>query len=130
MMPQARLQPSAPTTIVFTSARPDVTTLKVEVLVSTIIKPNRISDTRSIGSSRRANGFAIFCVIGQVTIPPSLLSQKGPGHWPMGQRRCEAALGFTDFRRFGPRTNRRRIEPVVCLGRKLRRGFAMSARVY
>ena len=53
MMPHARLQPSAPTSIVRTSSRPASATLSEPVKVSTMIRPNSTSDTRSIGSSTR-----------------------------------------------------------------------------
>ena len=51
MMPQARLHPSAPTSITRTSSRPAWATLSEPVKVSTMISPNSTSDARSIGSS-------------------------------------------------------------------------------
>jgi hypothetical protein len=53
MMPQARLQPSAPMSIARRSPRPAAAMLSEPVKVSTIISPNSTSDTRSIGSNRR-----------------------------------------------------------------------------
>src|SRR6187431_2947732 len=53
MTPHARLQPSAPTTIVRTSSRPALATLSEPVKVTTMISPNRTSATRSCGSSTR-----------------------------------------------------------------------------
>ena len=52
MMPQARLQPSAPISIARTSSRPASAMLREPVKVSTMISPNSTSDTRSIGSNR------------------------------------------------------------------------------
>src|SRR5688572_17575679 len=66
MMPQARLQPSAPRIMVLTSARPAVITLSVPVLVNTMIRPNRISETRSIGSSQRTEALPRLSVIALV----------------------------------------------------------------
>ena len=63
-MPQARLQPSAPKIMVLTSARPPVTTLSVPVMVSTMISPNKISEIRSIGSTRRLRRFlCVFAIL-------------------------------------------------------------------
>src|SRR6185436_11043444 len=53
MTPQARLHPSAPTSISRTSARPAVATLSEPVKVSTMIRPKSTSVTRSMGSSTR-----------------------------------------------------------------------------
>src|ERR1041384_1997452 len=53
MIPQARLQPRAPTSISRTSAWPAVATLSDPVKVRTMIRPNRTSVTRSTGSSTR-----------------------------------------------------------------------------
>ena len=53
MMPHARLQPMAPISIARTSARPASAALREPVNVRTMIKANRTSDTRSIGSSTR-----------------------------------------------------------------------------
>jgi hypothetical protein len=53
MIPQIRLQPSAPTSISLTSAAPDSATLSDRVNVRTMISPKRISETRSIGSKTR-----------------------------------------------------------------------------
>ena len=50
-MPQARLQPSAPISIVRTSSRPASATLSEPVKVSTMIGPKNTSETRSIGST-------------------------------------------------------------------------------
>src|SRR6187431_1341594 len=57
MMPQARLHPSAPMIMVLTSARPAVSTLRVPVLVRTMMSPNKTSEIRSTGSSNRLAGF-------------------------------------------------------------------------
>src|SRR3954451_5032746 len=54
MIPQARLQPMALTSISRTSARPASATLREHVIVSTIIRPNQTSEVRSIGDSNRA----------------------------------------------------------------------------
>ena len=52
--PQAMLQPIAANIILRTSSRPVDATLSVPVKVSTMNRPNRTSETRSIGSSTRA----------------------------------------------------------------------------
>src|SRR4051812_34367932 len=51
MIPHARLHPSAPMIMVATSVRPALITLSVLVATMTMIRPNRISETRSTGSS-------------------------------------------------------------------------------
>src|SRR5262245_17491900 len=51
MTPKATLQPRAPMSIARTSARPGVATEREPVNVSTMMSPNRTSETRSIGSS-------------------------------------------------------------------------------
>ena len=53
MMPHPRLHPSAPMSIVRVSSRPASATLSEPVNVSTMMRPKRISETRSIGSSAR-----------------------------------------------------------------------------
>ena len=49
-MPQARLQPIAPMSIVRTSSRPLVAADREPVKVRTMIRPKRISEYRSVGS--------------------------------------------------------------------------------
>src|ERR1044071_1908100 len=51
MTPQATLHPRAPISISRTSARPAVATESESVNVSTMMRPNKTSETRSIGSS-------------------------------------------------------------------------------
>src|SRR5213594_4410274 len=53
MMPHARLQPSAPISIVRMLSRPASATLSDPVKVRTMIRPKRTSETRSIGSNTR-----------------------------------------------------------------------------
>src|SRR5439155_14880423 len=53
IIPQARLHPSAPISIVRTSSRPASATLSAPVNVRTMIRPKRTSETRSIGSNTR-----------------------------------------------------------------------------
>ena len=60
MIPHARLQPKAPMSISRTSSRPARFTLNEHVKVSTMINPNRISETRSMGSSSRLNEMSMF----------------------------------------------------------------------
>ena len=60
MMPQARLQPSAPMSIVRTSSRPASATLSEPVKVRTMIRPKSTSETRSIGSKHALGGFDCF----------------------------------------------------------------------
>ena len=59
MMPQARLHPSAPMSIVLTSSRPASATLSDPVNVRTMISPKSTSETRSIGSSTRLVGSTV-----------------------------------------------------------------------
>ena len=54
MIPHAMLHPSAPISIARTSSRPASATLSDPVKVSTMIRPNSISDSRSTGSRMRA----------------------------------------------------------------------------
>src|SRR5271169_1995049 len=54
IIPQARLQPSAANSIVRISKRSAVATPTAPVMVRAIIKPNRISESRSTGSSTRS----------------------------------------------------------------------------
>ncbi len=56
MSPQARLQPSAPMSIVRTSSRPAPATLNEPVMVSTMINPKSTSEMRSTGSRTRIEG--------------------------------------------------------------------------
>ena len=60
MMPQARLHPSAPMSIVRTSSRPAWATLSDPVNVRTMITPKRTSETRSIGSRTRLE---LYCIV-------------------------------------------------------------------
>ena len=53
MMPQARLQPRAPMSMVRTSSRPASATLSEPVKVRTMIRPKSTSEMRSFGSSTR-----------------------------------------------------------------------------
>src|SRR5215471_1536717 len=53
MIPQAKLQPSAPISIVRISSRPASAMLSEPVKVRTMIRPKRTSDTRSWVSSTR-----------------------------------------------------------------------------
>src|SRR6185503_821914 len=53
MMPQARLHPSAPMSMVRTSARSASATLSEPVNVRTMISPKSTSEMRSLGSSAR-----------------------------------------------------------------------------
>ena len=52
MMPHAKLQPSAPMSIVRTSSRPASAMLSEPVNVSTMMRPKRTSETRSRGLRR------------------------------------------------------------------------------
>src|SRR4029078_6914221 len=54
-MPQARLQPSAPISIVRILMSAPVATPSEQMKVSAMIRPNRVSDIRSIGSSTLPN---------------------------------------------------------------------------
>src|SRR5882724_4882659 len=53
IIPHARLQPSAPMSIVRMLSRPASATLSDPVKVRTMIRPKRTSETRSIGSNTR-----------------------------------------------------------------------------
>src|SRR5260221_3037949 len=57
MMPQARLHPSAPMSIVRISSRPASATLSEPVNESTMIKPKSTSEIRSCGSRTRLEVF-------------------------------------------------------------------------
>src|SRR6266850_543193 len=56
MIPQARLHPNAPMSMVCTCSRPAPATLNEQVNVRTMIKANRISVILSIGSRIRLDG--------------------------------------------------------------------------
>src|SRR5215469_15920949 len=68
MIPQAKLQPSAPRSMVRTWIVSAVTTPSVKVKVSAIIKPNRTSEILSIGSRIRSADLAENCANGSTTI--------------------------------------------------------------
>jgi Taurine catabolism dioxygenase TauD, TfdA family len=84
MIPQAKLQPSAPRSMVRTGIVSAVTTPRVKVKVSAIIKPNRTSEILSIGSRIRSadlaedRSFSVFvrrrCGSPLLPSPPSRLS--------------------------------------------------------
>src|SRR6185369_1179471 len=57
-MPQARLQPSAPISIVLIWMLPDVATPRLQMKVRAMIRPNKVSEIRSIGSSTRPEGLS------------------------------------------------------------------------
>src|SRR5580765_748119 len=61
MIPQARLQPSAPMSIARTFSRPASATLSDPVNVRTMISPKSTSETRSIGSSTRLEDLMASC---------------------------------------------------------------------
>ena len=60
MIPQAILHPSAPMSMVRTSARSASATLSEPVKVSTMIRPKSTSAMRSLGSSTRLEDFVGF----------------------------------------------------------------------
>src|SRR6478735_3529807 len=64
MRPQARLQPSAPMSIMRTSSRVASATLSEPVKARTMINPKRTSDTRSIGSRTRLEDFTAASAMG------------------------------------------------------------------
>ena len=66
MIPHARLQPSAPSSILRTSLRAAPITLNEQVKVSTMISPKRISEIRSIGSSRRFDDWLVSLGMGNL----------------------------------------------------------------
>ena len=68
MIPQARLQPSAPMSMVRISVRPASATLSEPVKVRTMMSPNRTSDTRSCGSSTRLDEASGFSAINRLTL--------------------------------------------------------------
>src|SRR5262249_59607825 len=68
MMPQAKLQPSAPSSMVRTWMLSAVTTPSVKVKVSAMIKPNRTSEIRSIGSRIRSDDLAENFANGSIAI--------------------------------------------------------------
>ena len=68
MIPQAKLQPSAPRSMVRTWIVSAVTTPRVKVKVSAIIKPNRTSEILSIGSRIRSADLAENCANGSTAI--------------------------------------------------------------
>src|SRR5258707_549052 len=74
MIPHARLQPSAPTSIARTSSRPAWATLNEQVKVRTMIKAKRISEILSIGSRRRSDELVKLVNMGGqkfLLLPPS-----------------------------------------------------------
>src|SRR5262245_19220685 len=95
--PHAMLQPMAAISIVRTSSRPAVAALNVPVNVITMKRPNRISDTRSIGSRMRPSPDVSTLKAGAVALGTG--SCNGPAI-ASGRLRCEvhrhvdhAALG-------------------------------------
>ena len=67
MIPQTILHPSAPMSIVRTSARSASATLSEPVKVSTMIRPKSTSEMRSAGSSTRLEDFVVSSGIGVVS---------------------------------------------------------------
>src|SRR5207247_11479242 len=74
-MPHAKLQPSAPTSMVRTSSRPASATLNEQVKVRTMISANRISEILSIGSSTR---LGLFVRVSNIAIKHLLLLPPAP----------------------------------------------------
>src|SRR5262245_23979147 len=74
MIPQARLQPSAPSSMVRTSRWSAVATASVQVKVSAMITPNSTSEMRSIGSRTRSDGLPEDCTVGSIAIRAGSLS--------------------------------------------------------
>src|SRR5207247_9376409 len=74
-MPHAKLQPSAPTSMVRTSSRPASATLNEQVKVRTMISANRISEILSIGSSTR---LALVVRVSNIAVKHLLLLPPAP----------------------------------------------------
>ena len=74
-MPHAKLQPSAPTSMVRTSSRPASATLNEQVKVRTMISANRISEILSIGSSTR---LGLFVRVSNIAVKHLLLLPPAP----------------------------------------------------
>src|SRR5437660_10152477 len=92
-MPHAKLQPSAPTSMVRTSSRPASATLNEQVKVRTMISANRISEILSIGSSTR---LGLFVTVSNIAVKHLLLLPPAPQRVvevPHSQPLIELSLG-------------------------------------